>query len=118
MISKKRPVTGAIILIIVSSTFLMYAFSTGITGRTLKNVGDNGCLCHSTVPSGNVTVVIGGPSVMNTSETANFTITISGGPLTAAGVHWCIEWGPWFTKNRFGINPRVAQNTNQWISCF
>ena len=38
-------------------------------------------------------MVIGGPSVMNTSETANFTITISGGPLTAAGTNIAASTG-------------------------
>ena len=85
MISNKRPVSGTILLIILSSTFVLYALSTGITGRTLKN--GIGCTCHNSEPSGNVSVIIDGPSIINANETANYTVTITGGPLVAAGTN-------------------------------
>lgn len=88
---KKNPMTIWLLLIIIASTFVLHAFSTGITGRTLKN--GNGCECHSLNPSGNVNVVIDGPSTINTGETANFTVTITGGPLSAAGTNIAASTG-------------------------
>ncbi len=90
---KKNPMTIWLLLTIIASTFVLHAFSTGITGRTMKNTSDPGCNCHSLNPSGNVTVVIDGPSLMNTGETANFTVTITGGPLSAAGTNIAASTG-------------------------
>ncbi|MGA7723298.1 MAG: choice-of-anchor V domain-containing protein [Ignavibacteriaceae bacterium] len=70
-------------LIIAGSTILLYAYSNGITGKTLKN--GNGCTCHNASPSQNVFVTISGPDTLIAGKTGTYTITIKGGPLVRAG---------------------------------
>ncbi len=81
-LSKRLHVT--VTLFIVFASFIFHAYSTGITGRTLKN-GD-GCTCHGSSAAG-VTVTINGPASMQVNQTADFTVTISGGPLVKAGTN-------------------------------
>ncbi len=71
-------------IIILVSTILIYASSSGITGTTLKN--GNGCNCHGALSTG-VNVVINGPNTIEPGKTENFTVTITGGPLSAAGIN-------------------------------
>jgi hypothetical protein len=78
------------LLITVSVSFLIYASSTGITGVTLKN-GD-GCDCHGSL-STSVIVTINGPDVMTVNETASFTVTITGGTLSAGGTNIAASTG-------------------------
>lgn len=85
MIKSKRYIVNGLILILVFSTFLFYGFQTGITGRTSKN--GSGCTCHSETSSSSVSVVIAGPDNLSVNETANYTVTITGGPLVAGGTN-------------------------------
>lgn len=80
----------AVILFTVFASFIFHAYSTGITGRTLKN--GQGCTCHGSQSPG-VTVTINGPSSLQTGETANFSVTISGGPLVKAGTNIAVSAG-------------------------
>jgi hypothetical protein len=80
---KKYSVIISILLILLSTTIILYAYSTGITGRTHKN-GD-GCTCHNASSSSNVTVAISGPDSLNAGQTGTYTVTITGGPLVRAG---------------------------------
>jgi hypothetical protein len=73
-----------LLLITVSVSFLIYASSAGITGVTKKN--GNGCDCHGNFAS-SVLVTINGPDVMTVNETSSFTVTISGGTLSAGGTN-------------------------------
>jgi hypothetical protein len=73
----------SVLLIFVSSSILLYAFATGITGVTRKN--GNGCTCHNPFPSSNVTVNISGPDTLIAGKTGTYTVTIMGGPLVRAG---------------------------------
>jgi len=73
-------------LIIAISSFLFYAYEDGITGKTLKS-SEPGCLCHSEIPSSQVTVTIEGPNELATGETASYTVRISGGPLVMGGTN-------------------------------
>lgn len=75
----------SVLLSVVSISFLIYANSTGITGMTRKN--GNGCTCHNQDPTPSVVVTINGPSTLSLGETAQYTVTISGGPLIAAGTN-------------------------------
>ncbi|MDP2302392.1 MAG: choice-of-anchor V domain-containing protein [Ignavibacteria bacterium] len=75
----------AVVFTIVSTSFFLYAYSTGITGVTLKN-GD-GCTCHNPTPSANVNVTISGPTQLTPNQTSDYTVTVSGGTLTAAGTN-------------------------------
>jgi hypothetical protein len=63
-----------------------YAFQTGITGQTLKTTTE-GCNCHGPSPSPSVSVTINGPSTLETGETGNYTVIVTGGPLSAAGTN-------------------------------
>ncbi len=74
---------GIITIAVVAYTVYVYAFSTGITGRTQKN--GVGCTCHGGTPTAGVTVSIDGPDTLAPSQTAKYTVTISGGPASEAG---------------------------------
>ncbi len=80
-----RKTFGTIILILISFSILLYAFPTGIVGKTLKN--GTGCICHGAEPTPGVTVTIVGPDTLEVNQTGNFSVTISGGPLAAAGTN-------------------------------
>lgn len=79
-----NPLPIWIVIVIVSASFLFYASSSGITGQTLKN--GNGCDCHGPVSS-NVMVMINGPDTLTVNQTADYTVTISGGPLVRGGTN-------------------------------
>ncbi len=74
-----------ILLVTIFSSFILYAYSTGITGRTLKN--GTGCDCHSATPNPLVSVVISGPDSLQVNTSATYTVTITGGPLTRGGTN-------------------------------
>ncbi len=80
----RKKISGTIVIIICAASFMMYAYSTGITGRTLKN-GD-GCTCHG-ISSPGVSVVISGPDTLAPNESATYSVTITGGPLVRAGTN-------------------------------
>ena len=84
-------------LILLFCSFIVYAYSTGITGVTKKN-GD-GCTCHNPSPSGNVSVAITGPAVVQINSTNNYDITITGGPLTRGGTNIAALTGTLNTVN-------------------
>jgi hypothetical protein len=84
IVTKKNLITALIITIAFS--FLFYAHQTGVTGKTLKT-SNLGCDCHSPTLSSNVLVSINGPSEIEVGEDADFTVTISGGPLAGGGVN-------------------------------
>jgi hypothetical protein len=79
-------------IIILSFSVLLYAYSTGITGVTKKS-NNPGCICHGPNPSSDVTVTINGPDTLTLNQTANYSITISGGPLIAAGTDIAVSNG-------------------------
>lgn len=82
---KKKNFVNAAIIIAFISTVILYARSGGIVGVTLKN--GNGCDCHSSSPSSNVSVTILGPDTLLVSQTATYTVSISGGPLVRGGTN-------------------------------
>ena len=67
-------------------SIFVYARSNGITGRTQLS-GTPGCTCHNADPSGQVSVTLDGPAELATNGFGVYTVTISGGPLAAAGVN-------------------------------
>lgn len=75
-----------VLIAAVFSTVVLYAYSTGITGRTLKTTSE-GCICHGASNTPSVNVTITGPDYMLPNSTELFTVTISGGPLVRAGVN-------------------------------
>jgi hypothetical protein len=83
--SSTKPLSGWLLLVIIGSSFIFYAYSTGITNATLKN-GD-GCNCHADSPSLNVNVSINGPDTLMSNQTAIYSVTITGGPLVRGGTN-------------------------------
>lgn len=79
-------------ILCLSFTILLYAYSTGITGLTEKN-NNPGCTCHGLNQTTNVVVTINGPDSLQPGETANYSVTISGGPLNAAGTDIAVSNG-------------------------
>ncbi|RPI75362.1 MAG: T9SS C-terminal target domain-containing protein [Ignavibacteriales bacterium] len=88
--SKKNIISFSLVIAVVS--FLFYAYEDGITGRTLKS-SEPGCSCHSEVNSSQVNVVIEGPDQLITGETAEYSVRISGGPLTRGGTNVAVTAG-------------------------
>jgi hypothetical protein len=93
---KRKNITSAT-LIIIGISFLFYASSTGITGTTLKN--GVGCDCHGTTPSNQVLVSISGPDQIEAGEDATYTLTITGGTLTAGGTNIAASAGTLSPEN-------------------
>lgn len=82
----------SICIIILSFSIIVFAFGTGITGATKK--GNNpGCTCHGSTPSSNVVVTINGPDTLAPGQTANYSLTITGGPLSGAGTDIAVSLG-------------------------
>jgi hypothetical protein len=81
---------SAVVLTIVAAAFLLYAYSTGINGRTQLN--GEGCTCHGDLNSA-VTVTILGPDTLQPNETAQYSVRISGGPLMRAGTNIAADVG-------------------------
>lgn len=70
-------------LVLVFLSFLLTAHSTGMIGVTALTNG-SGCDCHS--QSASTQVTIAGPATLAKGATGTYTVTITGGPLKAAGV--------------------------------
>lgn len=80
------------IILILSFTILLYAYSTGITGLTKKS-NTPGCTCHGLSLSEDIIVTIIGPDSLMPNQTTNYSVTISGGPLKAAGTDIAVSNG-------------------------
>ena len=83
---KFRLVIPLFISLISFFAVLVYARSTGITGRT-KLSGGAGCSCHRADPTAAVIVTLNGPKELETGQTADYSLTIEGGPLASAGTN-------------------------------
>jgi hypothetical protein len=70
------------IYILVSGS--IYAFSTGVTSRTMKG-SSPGCSCYGSKPTVSVYVRIQDPDSVEINQTAIFTLSISIGPLVRRG---------------------------------
>jgi predicted carbohydrate-binding protein with CBM5 and CBM33 domain len=79
-----------ILIIITMVSFIIYAKTNGKIGTTKKN--GEGCDCHGDANS-KVTVVIDGPSEIKVNETAEYTLTISGGPMVNGGTNIAVSSG-------------------------
>ena len=90
--SNYKSVYTGIILMILGFSILLYAHSNGITGVTKKS-NQPGCICHGDTPFSNVIVTINGPDTLLMNQTANYSVTISGGPLAAGGTDIAVTNG-------------------------
>jgi hypothetical protein len=89
----KRSIFINIILFVFFISILIYAHATGITGVTLKNGNPPGCTCHNPTPSSNVVVKISGPDTVIAGQTAQYTLTLTGGPLVRGGTDIAVSLG-------------------------
>jgi hypothetical protein len=75
-----------ILTLLLFSAETLNAYPSGISGATHKS-GNTGCGCHgSSYFNTSVSVVIDGPDTLVVNQTATYTVTVSGGPSTKAGV--------------------------------
>jgi hypothetical protein len=82
MVLKRQYYRNGVVLVIIFFSILFYAMQGGITG-----VSQSGCTCHGSSPSNLVSVIIDGPDQLAANETANYSVIITGGPLTAGGTN-------------------------------
>ena len=101
---KKRSSFTSAILIIIASTFILYAHNDGMKGRTRKSEDKPGCTCHGSDLTPSVKVVISGPDSLTVNQEAIYNVTISGGPLAAAGVDIAVSKG---TLNTMGSDMKL-----------
>ena len=73
-------IANTIMLSIVGLSFLLFAYSSGISGRSTS-----GCSCHGSSATTSVTVTLAGPATLAPNQQGSYTLTITGGPLAAAG---------------------------------
>ncbi len=91
---------------------LAWGYAAGITGRTQKNGVTTGCYCHNGSPSIIVNVVISGPDSVVTGESASFTVTITGGPLTRGGTDIAVSRGELNLINGSGLREDKGELTH------
>lgn len=87
-------IANTIMLSIVGFSFLLFAYSSGITGRSTS-----GCTCHSSSASTSVTVTIVGPTTLTPSQQGTYTLTITGGPLATGGCDISVTGGTLLNAN-------------------
>ena len=71
-----RNVVFAVVLYLFGISANIYAYSSGVTGRTLRDA-TNGCSCHSSSASTATTVTIAGPATLTAGATGAYTVTIT-----------------------------------------
>lgn len=86
LLTVKRVFYSFYCILLLGIAVAAYASSTGMTGKT-KRDGGEGCFCHGASPSPNVNVLINGPDTVDAGTTANFTVTLTGGPLVRGGTN-------------------------------
>jgi hypothetical protein len=87
-----RLILPIFITLFIAWSVFVYARSSGITGRTNIS-GGAGCTCHDAQPNTGVSVTLTGPDELETNETATYSVTIEGGPLSAAGTNIASDAG-------------------------
>ena len=92
---KKIIIISGISIFILLSYINLRPFSTGIGGRTRKNINEPeiGCSCHRVPLDPNVLVRILGPQQVYKNDTAVYRITITGGPRIKAGFDFNVARG-------------------------
>lgn len=83
MTTKRIGMLVLIALITTGANFALFAYPTGMTGRTLKT-SNFGCSCHGNANAA-VSVTIDGPATLAPKQTAAYTVTIISGNETGAG---------------------------------
>jgi hypothetical protein len=91
-----KTIVSMVLLAVVGISISLYAYSGGISGRTMKS--GSGCSCHGSANTG-VTVTIAGPNSLAINTSGTYTVTITGGPLAAAGCDIAASTGTLATVN-------------------
>jgi hypothetical protein len=73
------------VVLFMSVSVLLYAFGAGFTGRT-KKTSLSGCSCHDVSATSDVIVTISGPDTVTVNQTMQFSLTVSKGSKTGAGL--------------------------------
>jgi hypothetical protein len=89
----KSSLLFSILFLITGFTVFVYAHDDGEKGRTKMATEKQGCTCHGDNPDPSVKVVISGPDTLKEDMQATYTVTISGGPLKAAGTDIAVSKG-------------------------
>lgn len=105
----KKNIKGTIVIIMLLASIVLFGFSTGITGVTQKG-SSPGCTCHAPSPTSTVNVAITGPETLEIGEDALYTVTITGGPLAAAGTNIAVSGGTLAPEN--GLRLQSAELTH------
>jgi hypothetical protein len=79
-------VQTAIIFSTLAYGLVAFARAGGVTDLTRKT-STTGCDCHGSEPSTNVTVLILGPDTLTVGQSANYSVTIAGGPAIQGGTN-------------------------------
>ena len=94
----KHNITNFIAFLMLVCTIIIYAKEEGVVGRTKKN--RKGCTCHNEIPSNDVSVSISGPDTLQVGQSSVYIVTISGGPIKAAGTNIAASDGELFPVSR------------------
>lgn len=109
----RKSISGVLVIIILLSTIIFCGYSTGITGVTMKPGSSPGCICHGAFPSSNVIVIINGPDSLIINQEAIYTVSITGGPLTAAGTNVTSSSGTLTPVAGSGLKIEFGELTHQ-----
>jgi hypothetical protein len=93
MKSNRNSTFATILFIIITFSLFIYAHNDGQKGRTKMSTDKQGCTCHGDDPDPSVKVVISGPETLEVNMEATYTVTITGGPLKAAGTNIAVTKG-------------------------
>lgn len=89
---------SGLIILFAASVMNIYAYPSGVSGRTLK--GPNpGCTCHTGSVTSGVKVVISGPASLKTGEKGNYTAVLTYSSLSGAGVDIAASGGTLSTSD-------------------
>ncbi len=83
---KKILISSVVIILGIALYTNIKAFSTGIVGLTKRAGNTEGCTCHGFSPTTSVNISFQGPDSVVYGDTVNFTVSMTGGPLTRGGI--------------------------------
>lgn len=110
----RSKIISSIFVVFIGLTVLSsYGYFAGITGRTKKGGFNEGCKCHGSKPFNNVNVTISGPDTVYTGQTANFLLSISGGPLLRGGTNIAASTGDLNEISGSGLRKQDGELTHQ-----
>lgn len=111
--NKKLIFTVILIALFAFSSILVYAFGSGITGRTKKTT-TSGCSCHNAASTADVIVTITGPDTVVINQTKQFSLTVSKASKNGAGLDIAAKTGTLspVSSNIHLSSGELTQNSN------